>query len=254
MHPEFDRENLSPLEPSLNPILLIQLFSINLFSKTGRVFGKGGLFSTIYLTFLSALGKTGSKDIPSQEWLQSLHTDKPKEHHKSIMWSRFLLSFHGSLLVIALTSNLWILPLIISFPVFIASWASYFTGLTQHCGLKDNDSDFRKSTRTVIMNPVLEFLYWHMNWHIEHHMYAAVPCYNLRKLNNLVADDMPEPRTLVGAWKEMRKIWRKQEQVKGYQFETKVPNLQKKHNSFEDLLASSIGDLAPNSLRHSEAK
>jgi fatty acid desaturase len=104
------------------------------------------------------------------------------------------------------------------------------------------------------MNPVLEFLYWHMNWHIEHHMYAAVPCYNLRKLNKLVADDMPEPRTLVGAWKEMRKIWRKQEQVKGYQFETKVPNLQKKHNSFEDLLASSIGDLAPNSLRHSEAK
>ena len=254
MHPEFDRENLSPLEPSLNPVLLIQLFSINLFSKTGRVFGKGGLFSTIYLTFLSAVGKTGSKDIPSQEWLQSLHTDNPEEHHKSIMWSRFLLSFHGSLLVISLTSNLWILPLIISFPVFIASWASYFTGLTQHCGLKDNDSDFRKSTRTIIMNPVLEFLYWHMNWHIEHHMYAAVPCYNLRKLNKLVADDMPEPRTLVGAWKEMRKIWRKQEQVKGYQFETKVPNLQKKHNSFEDLLASSIGDLAPNSLRHSEAK
>jgi len=242
------------LEPSLNPILLIQLFSINLFSRAGRVFGKGGLFSTIYLTFLSAAGKTGSKGIPSQEWLQSLHTDNPEEHHKSIMWSRFLLSFHGSLLVISLTSNLWILPLIISFPVFIASWASYFTGLTQHCGLKDNDSDFRKSTRTIIMNPVLEFLYWHMNWHIEHHMYAAVPCYNLRKLNKLVADDMPEPRTLVGAWKEMRKIWRKQEQVKGYQFETKVSNLQKKHNSFEGPLASSIGDLAPNSLRHSEAK
>jgi fatty acid desaturase len=88
-----------------------------------------------------------------------------------------------------------------------------------------------------------------MNWHIEHHMYAAVPCYNLRKLNKLVADDMPEPRTLVGAWKEMRKISRKQEQDNGYQFETKVPNLQKKHNSFEDPLISSIGDLAPSSLR-----
>jgi fatty acid desaturase len=88
-----------------------------------------------------------------------------------------------------------------------------------------------------------------MNWHIEHHMYAAVPCYNLRKLNELVADDMPEPRTLIGAWKEMRQIWRKQEQDQNYQFDTKVPDLQKKHNSFEDPLISSIGDLAPHSLR-----
>lgn len=249
MHPEADRENLSPLEPSINLILLIQLFSINLFSRAGRIFGKGGLFSTIYLTFLTAMGKTGSKDIPSQEWLQSLYVDQPDEHHKSIMWSRFLLFSHGSLLIIALASNLWVLPLIITFPIFIASWASYFTGMTQHCGLKDNDSDFRKSTRTITINPVLEFLYWHMNWHIEHHMYASVPCYNLRKLNKLVADDMPQPRTLIVAWKEMRQIWRKQEQDQNYQFDTKVPDLQKKRNSSEDLLASSIGELAPHSLK-----
>jgi len=249
MHPEADRENLSPLEPSINLNLLIQLFSINLFSRAGRIFGKGGLFSTIYLTFLTAMGKIGSKDIPTQEWLQSLYVDQPDEHHKSIMWSRFLLFSHGSLLIIALASNLWVLPLIITFPIFIASWASYFTGMTQHCGLKDNDSDFRKSTRTIIINPVLEFLYWHMNWHIEHHMYASVPCYNLRKLNKLVADDMPEPRTLKGAWKEMRQIWRKQEQDQNYQFDTKVPDLQKKRNSSEDLLASSIGELAPHSLK-----
>jgi fatty acid desaturase len=249
MHPEADRENLSPLEPSINLILLIQLFSINLFSRAGRIFGKGGLFSTIYLTFLTAMGKTGSKDIPSQEWLQSLYVDQPDEHHKSIMWSRFLLFSHGSLLIIALASNLWVLPLIITFPIFIASWASYFTGMTQHCGLKDNDSDFRKSTRTITINPVLEFLYWNMNWHIEHHMYASVPCYNLRKLNKLVADDMPQPRTLIVAWKEMRQIWRKQEQDQNYQFDTKVPDLQKKRNSSEDLLASSIGELAPHSLK-----
>ena len=73
MHPEFDRENLSPLEPSLNPILLIQLFSINLFSRAGRVFGKGGLFSTIYLTFLSALGKTGSKQQLYNNFMNKLY-------------------------------------------------------------------------------------------------------------------------------------------------------------------------------------
>ena len=29
----------------------------------------------------------------------------------------------------------------------------------------------------------MRFWYWHMNFHIEHHMYAAVPCYNLEKLH-----------------------------------------------------------------------
>ena len=104
MYPEADRENVFPLDPSLNPFLLIQLFSINLFSSAGRVFGKGGLFSTIYLTFLSAMGKTGSKDVPSQEWLQSLHDDQPEEHLKSTWWSRTLLFFHGSLLIFSIAS------------------------------------------------------------------------------------------------------------------------------------------------------
>ena len=42
MYPEADRENVSPLEPSLNLILLIQLFSINLFCRAGRVLAKEG--------------------------------------------------------------------------------------------------------------------------------------------------------------------------------------------------------------------
>ena len=88
-----------------------------------------------------------------------------------------------------------------------------------------------------------------MNWHIEHHMYAGVPCYNLKKLHALVADDMPQPRTLFEAWKEMRQIWKRQQKDPDYQFETEVPNLQILSNSAEDHLTTSIGDLAPNALR-----
>ena len=65
MYPDADRENLLPLKPSLSPLLILQLFTINLFGKTDRVFSKGGLFSTIQLTYLSAIGKTGSTKIPS---------------------------------------------------------------------------------------------------------------------------------------------------------------------------------------------
>jgi len=50
-----------------------------------------------------------------------------------------------------------------------------------------------------------------MNWHLEHHMYAGVPCYNLKKLNSEIKDDLPVPRTLFGAWKEMRETWNRQQ-------------------------------------------
>ena len=93
-----DRENLFPLDPHLGPVFLLQIFTLNIFSKPGRVFGKGGLLSTIYLTFRSSLGLVGSIEIPSQEWLQALHEDQPTEHRKSMWWSRLQLIFHGSIL------------------------------------------------------------------------------------------------------------------------------------------------------------
>ena len=250
MYPDADRENLLPLEPSLSPLLILQLFTINLFGKTDRVFSKGGLFSTIQLTYLSAIGKTGSTKIPSQEWLQRLHEDQPSEHTKSIHWSRYLLLFHGVILIISISTGQWVLSLIISIAPFTANWTSYFVGLTQHCGLLDNVNDFRKNTRTIYLNPILSFLYWHMNWHIEHHMFAGVPCYNLKKLHMAVKEDMPAPRTLLGAWKEMREVWCKQQDDANYQFNTTVPNSSKTTTEVStDPLLSSIGDLAPKTLQ-----
>jgi fatty acid desaturase len=41
----------------------------------------------------------------------------------------------------------------------------------------------------------MSFLYWNMNYHVEHHMFAAVPFYNLPRLHALVARDYPKPLT-----------------------------------------------------------
>ena len=126
----------------------------------------------------------------------------------------------------------------------------FFVGLPQHCGLRDNDPDFRKCVRSMTVNPLAEFLYWRMNWHLEHHMYTGVPCYNLKKLYREVADDMPEPRTLLGAWREMYETWQKQEIDPGYQFDTPLPESVKRvQEDTEDGLESSIGELAPRGLR-----
>jgi len=249
-YPEGDRENVSPLVPSLKWTLLLQLFTINLFTQPGRSFAKGGLLSTIWVTMKSASGYVGSTKPPSREWLQALHDDQPAEFRKSMRWSQIQLVFHGVLLAISIANGLWVLPLLVSCFAFTANWLRYFTGMTQHCGLRDNIPDFRKNARSITLNPLVEFLYWHMNWHAEHHMYAAVPCYNLKKLALEINGDMPKPRTLVGAWKEMREIWHRQKKVPDYTYDTPVPQ-QKESTQADDTdeLASSIGELAPEGLK-----
>ena len=205
LHEEGDREVLLPLQPTLASTFMLQMFTVNLLSQPGRTFGKGGLISTVKVTVLGALGKVPVDKREVHEWLNALHSDQPDQHRKSILWSRILLAFHGAVVVTGIVSGLWVLPLIVTFSVFIGNWLSYFVGLTQHCGLREHSRDFRKNTRSVKLNPLFSFLYWRMGWHIEHHMYAGVPCYNLSKLHNEIKDDMPVPRSLVGALgREMR--------------------------------------------------
>lgn len=250
LHPEGDRENLLPLSPMVGRFFLVQLFTINLMTQPGRTFGKGGLLSTIYITFLNAQGRVGSLDIPSQEWQQALHVDQPELHKSAIWWARFLLVFHTVIVLASLLSGYWVFALIITASPFIANWGAYALGMTQHCGLKENDSDFRKCVRSVKVNPLAEFLYWRMNWHTEHHMFAGVPCYNLKPLYYAIADQMPKPRTLAEAWREMRDTWHRQQSDPAYFFDTPVPPIATvSKGRVNDALESSIGDLAPKGLR-----
>ncbi len=254
LHPEGDRENLLPLHPNVGKTFLLQMFTINVLTLPGRTFGKGGLLSTLWVTMLDALGKVGSSDIPANEWLNSLHQDHPAQHRKSIWWSRLQLAFHSTILVIALITGLWVLPLIFTLFSFIGNWLSYFVALPQHCGLQENVADFRKNTRSLRLPRFVEFFYWHMNWHIEHHMYAGIPCYNLRAVHEEVKSDMPEPRTLVGAWREMLDTWQRQQKEPGYQYNTPLPETARtKRRHPSDAAEASIGDLDPTNTLRSNA-
>ena len=246
-HRAADRENILPLKPSFHPLLLLQLFTLNLVSKPARNFSKGGFLWTVYLTAATAFAMPSRRtDIPSQEWLNTLHEDQPGSFRKSVNWSRVLIVFHLSVLVIAIASGWWVLPFVVTLPAYIANIGSYILGTTQHCGLKENDTDFRKNTRSIKLPSFLAFLYWHMNWHTEHHMYAGVPCYNLKALARELEADMPEPRTLLAAWKEMRNTWHKQKSDPGYAFDTPLPaSVLACDTHANENLAESIGDLAP---------
>ena len=248
LHPEGDREVLLPVHPNVGATFLFQMFTFNLITQPGRTFGKGGMLSAVWLTLLSSLGKIGSTEVPANEWLEAVHSDQSEQKLASIRWSRILLTFHIFVLTFAMLTELWILPFIITIPSYTANWLSYFLGLTQHCGLRQNTTDFRKNTRSIRLPKFFEFLYWHMNWHTEHHMYAGVPCYNLPHLADEIKKDMPEPKSLVGAWKEMLLTWQIQKSNPKYAYDTPVPYTSKNTKDMP-LSVKSIGDLAPKGLR-----
>jgi len=58
--------------------------------------------------------------------------------------------------------------------------------------------------RTVMMNPAFRFLYWNMNYHVEHHMFPMVPYHALPRLYEAVKDDCPPVYT--STWAAYREI------------------------------------------------
>ena len=237
-----DKEVVLPKPPSLNLFYLLQLFTFNF---TGG-FESRGFVPTLKGHIRVAFNQMES---PFNDWGEELYKEDPEECLKAVNWARFILGFHIVSSVAFISIGHPILILVISAHIFIGNWLRYFVGAPMHCGLRSDVADFRKCVRTITLNPVSEFLYWNMNWHLEHHMFAAVPCYNLKKLHKTVARDMPKPRTLVESWVEMRNVWKRQQNDPGYAFDTPVPegnlNNEKKQDEY---LKSSIGDLAPSTI------
>ena len=63
-----------------------------------------------------------------------------------------------------------------------------------------------------------------MNFHIEHHRYAAVPCYRPGQLHRLIEHDLPpSPRGLIGTWTGIAASLRRQKADPGYQFLAELP-------------------------------
>ena len=73
---------------------------------------------------------------------------------------------------------------------------------------------------------------------------------SLDALSRVIASDMPEPRTLWSAWREMGETWRLQQADPAYQFNTPLPATATRFGAdAPDELESSIGELAPDGLR-----
>lgn len=105
--------------------------------------------------------------------------------------------------------GLWFLPVLVTLaPFYGAGFLSFIAGVHQHTACEANHPDFRISCGDVILDPFSSFLYWHMEYHIEHHMFAAVPCYNLKRFSRFLADQLPSKEYALPRLMKLNRICR----------------------------------------------
>jgi fatty acid desaturase len=158
------------------------------------------------------------------EWERALFPAGGPERREARRWAWILLTGHLAIITVSLYLHLWLLPVLVTLGPFYGACLHAACNATQHVGLQDDVSDFRLCCRTFTVNPVVQFLYWHMNFHIEHHMYAAVPCYRLGRLHRLIQADLPpSPDGLIATWREIAAIQAIQAETPEYEHVALVP-------------------------------
>lgn len=215
LHPPRDLEVILPIE-----------FSVKGFLQSAFFNPMGILFN---------LKMHGRHSVGSLlgEWQNMLFPDNEAKKKKQLVnWARTILVGHALLLIGSVTmavitqSPRWaVVPFVTTLAPYFGGWLLFLLNNTQHVGLTDEVPDFRLCCRTIRVNPFFEFLYWNMNYHIEHHMYAGVPCYNLKKMHRAIAHELPYcPRGLYETWRDILLILKRQKQDPSYQFTPVVPN------------------------------
>jgi fatty acid desaturase len=115
------------------------------------------------------------------------------ERRKVYVVARIWIVIYALVLAVAVGTRS-ILPLmLVGLPRMYGAWHHVLTGITQHLGLQEDVTDHRLNSRTVYMNPISRFIYWNMNYHLEHHMFPMVPFHALPALHEVMKPDVPAP-------------------------------------------------------------
>ncbi|MBI4940802.1 MAG: fatty acid desaturase [Actinobacteria bacterium] len=130
--------------------------------------------------------------IPEQERFRTYRTAR--------LWSLV----YATTLATAMVTSSWLPLLLVGGPRMYGTFMHIIYGLTQHAGLGENVLDHRLNTRSVRMNVVNRFLYWNMNFHVEHHMFPMVPYHRLPELHEQIKGDLaPMYPSIWAAYREL---------------------------------------------------
>lgn len=159
------------------------------------------------------------------EWMEFLFPENNElARRKFRNWHAFVLVGHAVLATVFIATGHWFLVMLFSIGSHCCHWLTFLTGVPQHIGLKPDVPDHRLCCRTFTCGWLPGFLYWNMQYHADHHMFPAVPFFNLPKLHAAIRHDMPPvPHGLRATWKEIRAIVKRQQEEPGYYYVPPLP-------------------------------
>ena len=149
----------------------------------------------------------------------------PKSEYRKMFWSsRACLALQLVPIVWAIAAQSWLPVLLFSLPRLYGGFLMWALIMAQHSGLAEDVLDHRLNTRTMHLNPVLSFLYLHMEFHTEHHMFPNIPFHSLRKFRKHVEDQMPRAyKGLVETYREELPVLWKQRHNAEYFIHREMP-------------------------------
>lgn len=197
-----DPEIAVPLPPDLKSVAM-SFFNLRVYPK---------YFHRIILHSQGRIAADEETFIPASEF------------SKVYFKARVYVGIYATVIALSIFERSMLPILFVGLPNLFGSWLLVTYGLTQHAGLAENVLDHRLNSRTVYMNFLNRYLYWNMNYHVEHHMFPLVPYHALPRLHDLVKDDCPVPyRGLLGAWREIVPTLLRQVKDPGYHVKRKLP-------------------------------
>jgi fatty acid desaturase len=174
-----------------------------------------GVFRSLRALARNAAGNLSPDErnfIPTSEW------------PKAVAAARIHMAIYAVTIVAAVATRSWLPLMLIGLPRIYGSWHMVMCGHLQHAGLADNVLDHRLNSRTVYMNPVSRYIYWNMNYHIEHHMFPMVPYHALPRLHALIKNDLPPPNTsILDGYREVFASLRQQKIDPEYAYRKDLP-------------------------------
>ena len=143
-----------------------------------------GLFRRLRLLALNAVGQ-----IPGDARIQDLAPPGSPERRAIRDGARRVLLVQAALAATFLVAGQPILVAGVTLAPFILSGFNRSLALLQHAGLRAGvpETRFEDSTRTVRLGPVGAFFYANMNLHLAHHVWPAIPFYNLPEADRALA-------------------------------------------------------------------
>ena len=199
------------------------LHPVNMAFKSLTYVGILDVWSYFKVIVPNAFGKLSADErdyIPQSEW------------PKAVAAARVHLSIYALTAVISLAMLVWgmgwraLIPfMLIGLPRIYGCWHMVMVGFLQHGGLAEDVLDYRLNSRTVLINPVSRWIYWNMNYHVEHHMFPMVPYHALPALHEAIKHDLPPADPSIwAAYQDMVRAVMRQRDEPGYYLRRALPD------------------------------